>query len=69
MFKTVWSHERYQEEYKRFCKSLGEPRHTSMIESMSWHVKMRKHFHKILRDKDISWEKGINNEEAKLRNT
>ena len=69
MFKTVWSQERYQEEYKRFRKSLGEPRHTSMIGSMSWHAKTSEQFHAYLKEEDIGWERDVNDEYTKLRNT
>lgn len=69
MFKIVWSQEHYQEEYKRFCKSLGEPRHTSMIESMSWHTKMQEQFNEKLREEGIGWEKDVNDDYIKLRNT
>ena len=69
MFKTVWSQERYHEEYRLFCKSQGEPEHTSMTASISWHAKAQEKFNKSLHDKGIGWEKNTNDDYKKLRNS
>lgn len=69
MFKTIWSKERYAEEYKEFAKTFGDAPGSSMASFMGWHQHIRSKFHERLKAEGIGWEKDVSDDYEKLRNS
>lgn len=69
MFKTVWSKERYAEEYKEFAKTFGDVDGSSMASFMGWHHNIRNKFHEKLKAERIGWEKTGSDDYERLRNS